>query len=42
MVYLGANVDGATAFNHSADVVFDERVMSTGVELHLQAIAPQV
>jgi len=39
MVYLGAQVPGATAFNHSAEVVFDEEVLATGVQLHLLAAA---
>ena len=37
MVYLGANVAGRTAFNHSADVVFDEDVLATGAALMLAA-----
>jgi hippurate hydrolase len=37
MVYLGANVPGQTAFNHSADVVFDEDVLATGAALMLAA-----
>ena len=37
MVYLGAAVPGRTAFNHSADVVFDEAVLTTGAALHLIA-----
>ena len=37
MVYLGANVAGHTAFNHSADVVFDEDVLATGAALMLAA-----
>lgn len=37
MVYLGANVPGHTAFNHSAEVVFDEDVMTTGAALLLAA-----
>lgn len=34
MVYLGAQVDGATSFNHSDDVRFDESVMTVGLALH--------
>lgn len=30
MMYLGANVDGCTSFNHSSDVVFDEAAMKAG------------
>lgn len=37
MVYLGANVPGHTAFNHCADVVFDEEVLTTGAALLLAA-----
>ena len=37
MVYLGAAVPGRTAFNHAADVVFDEAVLATGAALHLIA-----
>ena len=37
MVYLGANVAGRRAFNHSADVVFDEDVLATGAALMLAA-----
>lgn len=37
MVYLGAQVEGGTAFNHSADVLFDEDVLATGVALHVLA-----
>jgi amidohydrolase len=34
MVYLGAQVEGATSFNHSDDVRFDESVMTVGLALH--------
>jgi metal-dependent amidase/aminoacylase/carboxypeptidase family protein len=34
MVYLGAQVDGSRSFNHSADVLFEETVMTTGLALH--------
>ncbi len=34
MVYLGAQVDGHSSFNHSDDVVFDESVMTVGLALH--------
>jgi amidohydrolase len=37
MVYLGAQVVGRNAFNHAADVVFDEAVLQTGAALHLLA-----
>lgn len=37
MVYLGAQVPGRTAFNHSAEVVFDEDVLATGAALLLMA-----
>ncbi len=37
MVYLGAQVPGHHAFNHAADAVFDEGVLSTGAALHLVA-----
>jgi hippurate hydrolase len=37
MVYLGANVEGHSSFNHSADVVFDESAMVTGAALHMMA-----
>lgn len=37
MLYLGAAVDGATAFNHSADVAFDEQAMVAGCAFHLAA-----
>jgi hippurate hydrolase len=37
MVYLGAQVPGATSFNHSADVLFDESVLATGTALLLLA-----
>lgn len=37
MVYLGAQVPGRNAFNHAADVVFDEAVLQTGAALHLVA-----
>ena len=34
MVYLGAQVDEATSFNHSDDVLFDESAMAVGLALH--------
>ncbi len=34
MLYLGAQVDERTAFNHSNNVLFDESVMSVGLALH--------
>jgi metal-dependent amidase/aminoacylase/carboxypeptidase family protein len=34
MVYLGAQVDGCSSFNHSDDVMFDESVMPIGLALH--------
>ncbi|WP_248579370.1 M20 family metallopeptidase [Nocardioides sp. InS609-2] len=37
MVYLGANIEGHTAFNHAGDAVFDESVLATGAALHLMA-----
>jgi hippurate hydrolase len=37
MVYLGANVEGRTAFNHSDHAVFDEAVLRTGLALLLTA-----
>lgn len=37
MVYLGAQVPGCAAFNHSADVLFDESVLPTGTALLLMA-----
>lgn len=30
MMYLGANVDGCTSFNHSSDVLFDEEALQAG------------
>jgi hippurate hydrolase len=38
MVYLGAQVDSRTSFNHSDDVVFDESVMTVGLALHSLAV----
>lgn len=37
MVYLGAQVEGSSAFNHAPDAVFDEAVLTTGAALHLMA-----
>ncbi|MEP7088937.1 MAG: M20 family metallopeptidase [Nocardioidaceae bacterium] len=37
MVYLGAQVPGHSAFNHSSEVVFDEDVLATGAALLLLA-----
>lgn len=37
MLYLGAQVDGATSFNHSDDVSFDESCLAVGAALHLEA-----
>lgn len=34
MVYLGAQVESQTAFNHSDNVLFDESVMIVGLALH--------
>jgi amidohydrolase len=37
MVYLGAQVEGSSAFNHAPNAVFDESVLATGAALHLMA-----
>ena len=37
MMYLGAQVDGCTSFNHSADVLFDEQAMTAGCAYLLEA-----
>lgn len=37
MTYLGAHVPGTTAFNHSAEVRYDEDCLPVGVTLHLVA-----
>lgn len=37
MVYLGAQVEGHSAFNHADDVVFSEDAMATGTALYLLA-----
>ena len=37
MVYLGANVEGCTAFNHADNVQYDERAFPIGAALHLEA-----
>lgn len=37
MAYLGAQLDGRTAFNHAADAAFDTDVLRTGAALHLLA-----
>lgn len=37
MIYLGAQVEGSSAFNHAPDAVFDESVLTTGAALHLMA-----
>ncbi len=37
MMYLGAQVDGCTSFNHSADVLFDESAMTVGCAYLLTA-----
>lgn len=37
MAYLGAAVPGHSAFNHSAEVVFDEAAMTAGCAFHIAA-----
>ncbi len=37
MIYLGAHVEGTTAFNHSAQVLYDEACLPVGVALHVLA-----
>lgn len=37
MIYLGAQVAGRTSFNHSADAMYDEAVLTTGATILLTA-----
>ena len=37
MVYLGAQAEGNTSFNHADDVVYDESALEVGAALHLMA-----